>query len=92
MSSLFHEGEEALADLAVHRVLEQDRTDHLFAGECMRGGDAGPHEDDHAIDLFSFQDPGQGIQFMQAFDLPEMLADLFHCRGFAFDPDLDRVL
>ena len=35
--------------------------------------DFGPYEDNHALDLFRFEDTGEGIEFMQPLDLPEAL-------------------
>ncbi len=51
----------------------------------LNRSDLGPDENDHSVDLFRFQNPGQGIKLGQTFNLPVSLADGRDGGGFTLD-------
>ena len=56
------------------------------------GGNLGAYEDKHGIEVFSFKNSCQGIQFIAPANLPVSLADGFCRRGFNLDGDMFGVL
>ena len=51
------------------------------------GGLLGTRKDQHRVEGFRFEDPGQGVEFMDATDKPIALANVLGSRGFCRDGD-----
>ena len=49
------------------------------------GGLLGPHKDEHAVEIFAFDDPGEGFHLVVTLDQQKALADIFHRGGLALD-------
>ena len=58
----------------------------------FHGGGLGAHEDDQAVERLHLENPGQGIEFVHATDLPVALGNRRHRGGLGLDADLHRVL
>ncbi len=78
-----------LSHVAIERSTGKATRLELFGKLCCCR--FGADEDDHAFDIFCFENSGQGIQFVQTLNLPEALHNRLDSRGLCLDLDLDRV-
>src|SRR5690606_17290556 len=82
-----------LAQLLVHIAVEGGSgkaTGFQFLSQ-LRGCVFGAGKDDHAVEVFGFQNPGQRIQLLVVADKANPLLDGFHRAGLGLDLDLGRI-